>query len=105
MDWWVLHAWRPRSLLESYPNLERIFRGEFVKAECGRKTNHSLRNFATNLVQSPVLRWRMMGRRVDPTPDSLQLPFANETAEIIAWECQVLEIGRPYYGLLVGKSP
>ena len=47
----------------------------------------------------------MVGGRIEPTPDSLQLPFPNETAEVIAWESQTLQIGRPYDGLIVGKDP
>ncbi len=39
----------------------------------------------------------MIGGRIEPTPDPLQLPFPNQTTEVIAREGKSLQIDRPYY--------
>ncbi len=96
----ILKAGRPCALLESDPNLKWILGREFMESQRGREADDCLWHFAADLHQRPILRGRVLARRIESLADPFELSRPYQPSQVIARYVQPGQITRPYNGLL-----
>jgi hypothetical protein len=89
-------------LLESDPNLKWILGREFMEAQRGREADDGLWHFAADLHQRPILRGRVLARRIESLANPFELPCSDQPAQVIARYVKPGQVTRPYDGLLAG---
>jgi hypothetical protein len=85
--------------VNSHPDLEWRLCCQIMKAKCGKKADHSVRNCFTNLGQSLMLCYLCISQSIETAPDALNYSPFTQAADLYPGDFILFKIPGAYHAL------